>query len=191
MATRADRGRTDWWTRFRRLARLKLVIPILRARDNPHHTARGVWFGLFVAMTPTVGVQMLMVLGIWMFVRAVVPRLSFNLVIGLAWTGTTNFFTVAPFYYLFLVTGRVMTGHWDELTGWAAFATELDARLGADAGPLESLWVYTVGLFEAFGVPMFLGSLPWALLAAWLGYRWTLGLLARSRARRRARSQTH
>jgi len=182
--------KTKGWTGFKRLMRLKLVIPILRARDNPRHTARGVWFGLFVALTPTIGVQMLLVLGIWMFVRAfpMLRRYDFNLVIGLAWTGTTNFFTVAPFYYLFLVTGRIMTGHWDELTGWESFTRELDARLGAEAGPLESMWVYAVGLFESFGVPMFLGSIPWALLTAWLGYRWTLDLLARSRERRRQRS---
>ena len=42
-----------------------------------------------------------------------------------------------------------------------------------------------MGIFEAWGVPMFVGSVPWALLSAWLGYRWSLNLVRRFRGRRR------
>lgn len=164
--------------------RYRLVIPLLRGRHPPEYTARGVMFGLLAALTPTVGVQMPLVFVIWCGVRAFRPTWDFNLVVGLAWTWVTNIVTVPPFYYAYLVTGRLLTGHWDGLTGYDMFEERLAALLDADAVWYEALWVYVVGIFEVWGIPMFVGSVPWAILCSWLGYRWSLKLIREFRARR-------
>lgn len=165
----------------------RLVAPILRSKHPPEYTARGVLFGLLAALTPTVGVQMAVVLVIWGIVKKAKPAWNFNVIIAMAWTWVTNIFTVPPIYYLFLVTGRVMLGQWDDISGYDEFANMLDKTLSADASFLESLWIYTAELFLTWGVPMFLGCIPWAILGAWAGYRWSLTLLNRFHARRRKR----
>ncbi|MDH3703197.1 MAG: DUF2062 domain-containing protein [Alphaproteobacteria bacterium] len=177
-------------TKLRRLTRYRLIVPILRGKHSPEYTARGVFVGLFAAMTPTVGVQMPIVFTIWIVTRTLRPSWDFNVIVGMAWTWVTNIFTLAPIYYVFLVTGRIMLGHWDSLGGYDDFARMLAELLRTDVGWLETMWIYVVGIFEVWGVPMFLGSIPWALLCGWLGYRWSLRLILRFRARRAAREET-
>ncbi len=170
---------------FRRQIRYRLVVPVLRAKHSPGYTARSVGIGLLVAMTPTVGAQMAIVLAIWFAVRFVRPRWDFNVVIAMLWTWITNVFTLAPVYYVFLVTGRLMLGSGGDLSGYEAFSEMLEKSFDTDAGFFESLWRYTVNLFEIWGLPMFLGSVPWAILSAGLGYWWSFRLITRRRAKRK------
>jgi uncharacterized protein (DUF2062 family) len=165
--------------------RLRLVIPILRSPDAAEYTARGIFVGLLVALTPTVGIQMAIVAGIWAVVRLVRPAWDFNVVVGMLWTWLTNIFTVPPIYYVFLITGEAMLGRWGEAGGYAVFSERMVELLQTDATFLESLWVHAAGIFDAWGVPMLLGSLPWAIVGAFLGYWWSLRLIRRFRARRR------
>ena len=177
--------------RFARILHDKLVDPLRRSRHPPEYTARGVLFGLLVALTPTVGIQMAIVFGIWLAVRRLTPGWDFNLVVGLAWTWVTNVATAPPLYYLYIVTGRIMLGRWEDMRGYQVFAERLAATMPQEAGWLETAWRYVVNLFDIFGVPMFVGSLPWMVLGAWAGYVWSLGLLrrfAQARARRAARN---
>ena len=174
------------WQRFGRLMRLRLVIPVLRSPDAAEYTARGVFVGLLVALTPTVGIQMAMVAGIWAVVRMVRPAWDFNVVIGMLWTWLTNVFTAPPIYYVFLLTGEDMLGRWGESGGYDMFSQRLAGLLEADAIFLESLWVYAAGIIEAWGVPMLLGSIPWAIAGAILGYWWSLRMIRGFRARRRS-----
>lgn len=174
-----------WWTRLGRLAYLRMVVPILRARNRPHHTARGVLIGLIVALTPTVGAQIALVSLLWVLFRYVNRRWEFNYLVAVAWTGLTNVVTVAPFYFAFVVTGWLMLGRWDDLDTYAHFSAELTASLAADATWYDSLWVYTVNLFDRFGLPLFVGSIPWAVIGGIVGYKWTLKLISAYRARRR------
>ncbi len=172
-----------------RLLLEKLIIPLRRSRHPPEYTARGVFIGLFVALTPTVGVQMAVVFGLWVIVRRVYRPWDFNLVVALAWTWVTNVATAPPLYYLYIVTGRMMLGRWGDLQGYHVFTQRLAATVPQDSGWLEAAWLYLVNLFQIFGVPMFVGCVPWMILGAWAGYVWSLGLLrglARARARRAA-----
>lgn len=176
---------------LRRLILMRLVAPIVRGSHSPEYSARGVLFGMLVALTPTVGVQMPIVLLLWLGVRALRPQWDFNLLVGMAWTWVTNVVTVPPIYYTFYLTGRVMLGHGGPAQGYDSFSAMLEQTLSTNATWLETLWVYTVGLFERFGVPMFVGSLPWAVIGSWICYRWSLRFVKRVRAararRRRAR----
>lgn len=170
--------------RFRRVILYRLIMPVLRAKYPPEYTARSVLFGLLVAMTPTIGIQMPIVFLIWLPIHYLKPEWDFNVVIAMAWTWVTNVFTLGPIYYIFLITGRIMVGSGDDMTGYEDFQFLLREALSADADFIESLWIYTIDLFRLWGVPMFVGSIPWAILASWLGYRWSLKLVNRFRRRR-------
>jgi uncharacterized protein (DUF2062 family) len=170
-----------------RLIRHRLVIPVLRARHPPAYTARGVSVGLALAMTPTVGVQMPMVFLAWLAVKRFWRDRDFSLLVALAWTWFSNLLTVPPLYYLFLVTGRLMLGRWDHVKDYQTFMAKLDGALNVEGGWLETLWRYVHNLFEQFGLPMFVGCLPWAILSGWIGYVWTLRYLRRRAARRALR----
>ncbi len=76
-----------------------------------------------------------------------------------------------------------MLGAEGSLTGYDEFVSMLQKSLETDAGTIESLWIYTVDLFRIWGVPMFVGSIPWAIIASWLSYRWSLRLVNRFRRR--------
>lgn len=187
--TEAPAGRRfGWWRQGTRLARYRLVIPVLRSRHPPEHTARGVMTGLFWAMTPLVGIQMLLVLATWIACRRLFDW-HFSLVLGLAWTWVTNAFTILPFYYAYYVTGQVLLGHWDALTGFDTFATLWREAFAADVGFWKAVADYTVALVEGWGVPLLIGSLPWAFGSAAIGYWVSLRVSRRRAAIRAARAE--
>jgi uncharacterized protein (DUF2062 family) len=164
-----------------RLFRYRLVIPVLRGNTPPVHSARGVLVGLVCAMTPLVGVQMAMVAAVWAVQRTVAPDWRFNVVVAMGWTWVTNVFTVPPIYYVFLVTGRLMLGRWEESLGFSAFSAKLEEILSLGGGGLTAAWEITLAMIELWGLPMFLGCVPWAVVSGWIGYKWTLRLVTRRR----------
>ncbi len=168
-----------------RLFRYRLIIPILRGKSPPVNTARGVLVGLLCAMTPLVGVQMAMVAAVWGVQKVVAPNWRFNVVVALAWTWITNVFTVPPIYYVFLVTGRLMLGRWEESLGFTAFSNKLDEILSLGGGGLTAALEITVAMVELWGLPMFLGCVPWAVASGWIGYLWSLRFATRRREKMR------
>lgn len=174
-----------------RLTRMKLIVPLQRGQAPAEHVARGVAVGLAVAFTPTVGVQLVAVLLIWMLARAAGPRFKFHVISAFAWVWITNIFTIGPIYYVFLQTGQLMLGRFDELggIGLEQFTTQLTSVVATDTGFLEALWVGTVALFEVWGLPLFLGSIPWAIGFSWLGYVWSKRFIERFRRRRALRQK--
>ena len=86
--------------RFYRLLRLRLIIPMFRARQPAENTARAVAVGLFWAFTPTFGIQMGLTFIHWYCSRTFLKK-DFNVVVAMAWTWVTNVFTVPICYYLF------------------------------------------------------------------------------------------
>ena len=172
---------------FNRLCRYRLIIPILRGKNRPVFTARGVLVGLICAMTPLVGMQMAMVAGVWGVQRLVAPEWRFNVVVAMGWTWITNVFTLPPIYYLFLVTGRLMLGRWEEPLGFGTFSDKLEEILSLGGGGLTAAWEITVAMVDLWGLPMFLGCVPWAIVSGWIGYRWSLRFVARRRDAMRER----
>jgi uncharacterized protein (DUF2062 family) len=164
-----------------RMLRYRLLIPIQRGQNPPTVTARGVLVGMICAMTPFVGIQMAMVASVWAVQRVVAPGWRFSVVVAMAMTWVTNVFTLPPFYYLFLVTGRIMLGRWEESLGFSAFTAKLDETLSIDGGGLAAAWEITLAMVELWGLPMFLGCVPWACLCGWLGYLWSLRFVTRRR----------
>ncbi len=165
--------------RLRRLVHLRLIVPLLRGRHPPEYTARGVFYGVLVGLTPTIGVQMGIVFAIWLALRSIRRDLGFNLIAAIAWTWISNALTLPPLYYVFFITGQVLLGRWDDLAGYDTFAAKLAGALPADASWLDAIWVYTVNLFQTFGEPMFMGCIPWAVAGSWIAYKWSLRLVTR------------
>lgn len=171
-------------TGLARLLRYHLVIPIARGRHDGVPTARGTAIGLAFGLTPTVGIQMPMILLFWSIAKWFAPRWKFNLIVALAWTWPTNVVTAPAYYYLCLITGRLLMGEGAGL-GFDEFRAHIDGVLARDAGTLESLWVYTVEIFGTWGVPLFVGCVPWAVVGTWAGYVGTLKFIEKLRIRQR------
>ncbi len=183
--------------RLKRMARYRLVTPLQRSRHPPGYVARGVSAGLFWAMTPTIGIQMPMVLLHWLIVRKI-PQWDFNLIHAWAWTWVTNFVTMFPVYYAFYITGQLALGNWDDLTGYHGFLKLWNESIIANepVGPPDGMpklvWYYLVGLFnwawiyfaivvKNWGVPMLVGCVPYAIVSAWLGYVWSMRIVVSHR----------
>ena len=170
------------WQKFMRLIRYRLIVPILRTRHAPEYTARGVFVGIAFGLTPTVGIQIGIVMVLWSIVRSMLPRWNFNLIVALAWVWLSNVFTMVPLYFGFLVTGRMMMGHSESLPSYDTFAKELTSTFEVEADGLTGIWQQTVNLFDLFGTPMLVGCIPWALIGGWVGYIWTAKYLRRRRS---------
>lgn len=184
------RRQHTWLKKLNRLVHFRLVIPLMRSPHPPEYTARGVMVGLFWAMTPLIGIQMVLVFLTWLIARRK-PGWDFSLLISVAWTWTTNVFTLIPTYYLYYVTGKFLLGQHEAITGYERFAQAWEAALEAE-GYILPLLTYAKAIAAGHGVPIAVGSIPYCFLFAWLGYRWSLKFVIRlrkARLERRARKQ--
>lgn len=170
-------------SRLWRMARYRLHIPIIRNKQPVHVVARGVMVGMIWAMTPFFGLHMTFVLATWLFTTRIL-KWDFSLVNGLAWTWTTNVFTVLPAFYLFYLTGQTLLGNWSDPLGYDTFKTVFHIAEERAAGDPENAGSHLWELWNAFGLPLFLGSAVWSVLSGWVAYNATSGFLTRYREHR-------
>ena len=157
-----------WWQRpVAAFRRWYYDLRGLILQQPPEFAARGAAIGMFAAFTPTIGIQIPIIIGFWMAIRR---YWNFSLAISIACTFITNFATAFPIYYVFLVTGRIMQGAWDDLNGYDAFADRLSRMLPEDASTWELIWVSLNNIMSTYGIAMVLGSLPWAISIGALTY---------------------
>ena len=145
----------------------------MRSRHSPEHTARGVMVGLVCACLPSPVGQMALAFGAWIIARRLF-NWDFSLIQGVAWTWVTNVFTAAPCYYVFFLTGQILLGRWDDLSGYDSFVRTFTATMEAETGFLDALAALGKLVVLEWGFAMWVGSLPWAALFGWLGYRISL-----------------
>jgi len=163
------------------MVRLRLVIPMVRSRQPPENTARSVAVGLLWAMTPTFGIQMALTCVHWYIARTFFNR-DFNVVVAMAWTWVTNLFTLAPAYYMFFLTGQILLGRWDDLSGYESFQRFWATAVGnTNPFSLEAWQTYFSVIVEGWGLALLVGSLPFAVVGYVIGYHWTLHLVRRWR----------
>lgn len=162
----------------------RLILPFVESHAPIHQISWGAAIGMFVGLTPTMGVQMYIVAALWAIVRFLF-RFNFNLPIAVALVWITNPVTVVPLYYLFLVTGNLCLGMGMgvlDALGYEAFKEVFSAAEGAAGGSwLEDLLQGVVSLFWTFGWPMIVGGLVWATPMALLTYPVTSIALLRYR----------
>jgi len=166
-----------------RLIRYRLHIPMKRSSHPPDHIARGVMVGMAWAMTPFIGLQMTLVFLTWLLTRRAF-NWDFSLANGLAWTWTTNVFTLIPIFYIFYVTGQIMLGHFDDITGYETFKGLFAGVHNPASGWLDYVSKWFAGFLVGVGLPLTVGSIPWAVFAGWVSYYLTLRFVTQFRARR-------
>lgn len=165
---------------LQRWLRLLFLVPLLRGRRHPELAARATAVGLFWAFTPTFGVRMPLVFATWLAARHVL-RTDFTLVIGLAFTWITNALVTLPLYFGFYLTGQLLQRGPDGLLSFAHFR---DAFAALEAGDLPWRERLMLALGD-WGLTLWLGALPWALVMAGFGYVAATSYLRRGRPLRR------
>lgn len=161
------------WESTKRVCRHKLIIPLLRSPHPPYFKARGVAIGMMWAMTPLVGIQMWLVFMTWLFLKKVC-KWDFSLPLAIAYTWVTNVFTLVPVYYGFYVTGQIMMGHFDSISGYDQLKGILAQTFLSDLGFVEQWTLFFKLLLQDWGVAMAVGCLPWALVWGVGSYYMTL-----------------
>ena len=82
--------------------REKFINPVLHSRALVSEVSLGVAVGIFMGLTPTVGVQLYLLAIAWTIYRCVFGR-HFNLPVGVAMVWFSNPLTMVPLSFLFLV----------------------------------------------------------------------------------------
>lgn len=150
------------------LLRTKLVDPILKAQGSPESIARGGAMGMWVALTPTVGVQMAAVVGLAVPLRANVP-------VAIAMVWISNPITVVPLYFAFYWLGSLLLG----TPGQSYMAVAGSMRDAFEMVPTEGLLAALSKLGSEVLWPMTVGSLVIASAAAVPTYHILLRLARR------------
>lgn len=169
--------------RIGRLSRLKLLIPLKRSPHSAEYSARGVAIGMFWALTPLVGIQMYLCFMTWLVVKQT-KGLRFSLVIACAWTWVSNVFTMLPIYYVFYITGQIMVGNWDKISGYETFIASFEFAFADHVGFWHSMLELVALLAREVGVAMGVGCVPYAIIGGWLSYKFSLKYIHQRRVRR-------
>ena len=178
-----SRSRFGWLESLGRMIRYRLHIPMKRSKHPPHFIARGVMVGTVWAMTPFFGLQMTLVFLTWLITRQAL-KWDFSLANGLAWTWTTNVFTIIPVFYVFYVTGQILLGHFNDISGYESFRDLFVGVHEPASGIAELVSKWFAGFLVGVGLPLTVGSVPWAVITGWTAYYLSLRFVTEFRERR-------
>jgi len=141
--------------------------------DTPRSIALGTAIGAFIGLTPTVGLQMILVV----FLAVVARRLfRFNRMAALVTVYISNPITVVPIYYVDYLVGRLFFGG---TADWQTF-TEVLGWNSTYSWSQKLHW-----LFVEVGAPLVFGSLVVGTVGAALTYPAMLWLVRTVRGERR------
>jgi uncharacterized protein (DUF2062 family) len=145
----------------------RLIRKILMLDDTPHSIALGTAIGMWIGMTPTVGVQMILVIIFWFLTR---PLFRFNKFAAILTVYLSNPFTIVPIYYF-----NYWVGTWfvEGTVKYEDFARILEYDGAAE------WWDTVIALFVTIGWPLILGSLIVATAFSIPTYPMMLWLLKR------------
>jgi len=145
----------------------QLLRSILMLDDTAHSIALGTAVGMFIGMTPTVGLQMILVM---LFSYAVSPLFRFNRMAALITVYISNPLTTVPIYWFcyqvgaLFVGGSLKQGDFSSILSYNSF---------------EEWWGTIVDLFVNIGEPLILGSLLVATLFSAITYPVMIRLVRR------------
>jgi len=167
-----ETSQLKWWSSPRTLLRY-----ILGLDDTHHAIAMGTTVGMWIGMTPTVGIQMIIVVIVAFLTK---PFFHFNRVAALITVYISNPLTMVPIYYVNYKIGTLFYHgdltmddfrkilHYEDFAGW---------------------WRTIVELFVDIGVPLLVGSFVVATVCAVATYpamRWLLKRFHKRMPARRA-----
>ena len=159
-----------------RLRRL-VVHHILHIDDTPHRLSLGVALGVFLAWTPTIGLQMLLVV-------MLAPALRANVVVGIPVVWISNPVTMGPIYLwnywvgqkflsLFMERPEASTGELKEMLGSLIAKDNLFTVIQD-----PDFWHKMIDLLWRFGLDLWVGSLiigvPIGLVSYFISYKFII-----------------
>ncbi|QDU80681.1 hypothetical protein Pla110_24130 [Polystyrenella longa] len=136
----------------------KLLRAILMLDDSRHSIALGTAIGIGIGMTPTVGIQMLIVLLVSLLTRRL---FQFNIIAAMIAVYISNPLTMVPIYYFDYQVGSLL------MDGEAPLS-RLSEILHNDAN--LAWWNQIYALLVEFGWPLVLGSLVIGCVSGLLTY---------------------
>jgi uncharacterized protein len=153
-----------YWNRFKHFC----VHSILHADDPPHKLALGIAVGIFVALLPLIGIQMVLSFALAWLLRA-------NKAVGVALVWISNPFTMVPLFYpgYWLgckILGRKPGGEWSEL-------------IRSERSPSAIMVEFAENL-QDFAAPLFLGTFIVAAGLSLISYYVSLFLIRNYRLKR-------
>ena len=152
-----------WWS-----SPMSLVNYVLGLNDSAHRIALGVAVGMFWGMTPTVGVQMALVVAFYYLCK---PLFDFNVKASLVTVYISNPLTMLAIYYFDYRVGALFVEgdltkaelaavlEYDSFAGWWETVTDLTVRVG---------WPMLIGALVV-GAASALAAYP---LTRWLVVSW-------------------
>lgn len=168
----------------------QVVRPLLISVSPIEEVALGMAIGIFVGMTPTVGIQMWIVFIIWLIAKYLF-RIRFDLIVGTAIVWISNPFTMFFLYYAFLSTGLAIysvLGFKGIELSFDVFYKQFAAIVNnPDLGFFGVVWESTRFLIIDLGLPMLIGSVCYAVPFSLLSYFLTRKLLLRYRMNKAAK----
>ena len=158
-----------------------LINPVLHSTAPVPEVSLGVAVGVFLGLTPTVGVQMYLVALVWSIYRYIFCR-HFNLPVGVAMVWISNPLTMVPLYYLFLVTGYWLLETQNRIS-YELF-TEYLGHISSMEGKWEMVIAGASFLLIDLGWPMIIGSLVYAVTGFIISYFMTERIVTSHRKRK-------
>lgn len=161
--------RWRWWSNPRALLRSILMLD-----DTPHSIALGTAIGMFIGLTPTVGIQMILVMVVYYLTRSL---FQFNRLAALLTVYISNPVTMIPLYWFNFEVGAAIVGGDVDPDDFAA----IFAYRG-----FWQWWDSVVALFVGIGWPLILGSAIVASLGSLVTYpamRWLLRSVGKRESR--------
>ncbi len=152
------------WKRFRALYRRIprfVVYRVLHVDDTPHRIALGVAVGVFVTLTPTIGLQMVLVV-------ALATLLQANKLVGIPFVWASNPLTLVPIYYPSYRLGAALLPGWEgkPLRWWEQQVRVLFSRNTGWFERFLAPWDFA----KEVAVPLWVGSILMGLAAGALAY---------------------
>lgn len=146
----------------------KLIYPMIHSTEPLEYKARGVAVGLAWALTPLVGIQMALVGLTWGIAKYF--KWSFSLPLALAWTWVSNVVTLPPIYYAFYVTGQILRGNFEDISGYQSLCFLIEEVFLSDDSWIEQTEKFFKLFVADWGISMFVGCVPWIIIGAYSGY---------------------
>ncbi len=164
----------------------RLVRPIRESHASAGELGLAAAIGLFWALTPLVGIQMILATFNWVIFRSL--KIRFYLPVAIAWVWITNVFTMPFFYYAFYIAGYYffhLIGAEITLISFATLKTTLDQTNNMNMINGVIHWMRFI--VNDLGWPMVAGALLMGIPSALSGYYVTVRLVNNYRRRLGAR----
>jgi uncharacterized protein (DUF2062 family) len=158
-----------------------LLRYVLSLDDSAHHIALGTAMGMFIGLTPTVGIQMAITIVVYYLC---LPFFRFNCKAAIVTVYISNPLTMVPLYWFDYRVGQFVFG--------GADITQDRIREIITYDGFAEWWRAIVTLFVDLGVPMFAGSLIVASVGAAVTYptmRYLLRVFRRDSGRKAPRPE--